>query len=135
MSIRLTNTAASAAAGDGSNHGISGYIGSGAKLKFYAGAVNTAPEVTPAGTLLATVTAGATFGTASSGIITCASWVNGTATTGTPACFVLTLSGDTPVCDGTVGLTSGYDINFDNVTWLTGGAVAVSTFALTVPPQ
>lgn len=135
--LRLSNAAASAAAGDGTSAGLAGYIGSGAKIKFYVGAQNTTPETAPAGTLLATLTVSGSFGTASNGATETTSIGSAAAAaSGTPGSWMLFKSdGTTPIADGTVGLTTGYDANFDSVTWIEGGTVALSSLALTIPPH
>ena len=140
MSMRLSNAAASACAGDGSSAGLRAYIGTSNNypvIKFYVGAVNTTPETAPAGTLLATLTATAQFGAASNGAIADTSWTSAAAAaSGTAGSWMLFKSdGTTPVADGSVAKTSGGDVNFDENVFVSGGTVALSSLTLTVPPH
>lgn len=131
MAMRLTNAAASAAAG---TTGLNGYISTGPKIKFFTGDVNANAESAPAGTLLATVTL-ADFGSPTNGAIASTGGNATAADSGTAGCWALYKSdGSTKVADGSVAETSGGDINFDETAWLAGGTVSVGTFTLTIPP-
>ncbi len=131
MAVRLTNAAASAAA---DSTGLRGYIGNTPKLKLYTGDVNANAESDPAGTLLATITLG-NFGAASNGTISSSGGSATAGNSGTAACWALfQTDGTTKVADGSAGTDSGVDATFDSVTWLSGGTVSISSFALTVPP-
>ena len=136
MAIRLTNAAASAAA---NSTGLSGFTGDTPKLSFYKGAVNANAELAPAGDLLATVTI-ASFGAASNGTITSAGGNATAADSGVAASFVLfKADGTTKVLDGSVGELdgesgTGEDIDFDDATFVAGGTVTISSFAVTIPP-
>ena len=133
MAMRLTNAAASGAAGDGSSAGLRAYIGATPKLKFYTGNVHASAETDPAGTLLATVTIAA-FGAASNGAITSVGGNVSVVADGTVACWALFKSdGTTKVADGGVGEGSG-DISFDETAWLTNCTVTMGNLVLTVPP-
>ena len=135
--FRLSNLAASAAAGDGTNKGFGAYAGAGAKIMFYVGAQNTTPESAPAGLLLGTVAITGSYGSASNGAITTSTIASATAgNSGTAASFWHTQSNSTtPLADGTVGATSGYDINFDNNVIVSGGTIAMSSMTVTFPPH
>ena len=134
MAVRITNAAASAGAGDGTNAGIRAYIGATPKLILYTGNVNANNELAPAGTALCTVTMAA-FGAASNGVISSTGGSNASSTgTGSATCFALFKSdGTTKVLDGTVAKTSGGDINFDENA-LTPGTVTIGTTTITLPP-
>ncbi len=132
MAMRLNIAAANAAA---DSTGLRAYIGATPKLKFYVGAVNGTAESDPAGTLLATVTIGA-FGAATAGVISSTGGNVAAGASGTVGCWALFLTnGTTKVADGSVAQTSGGDINFDVIIWLSGGTVTVGTFTITVPPN
>jgi len=134
MAMRLTNAAASGAAGDGTNAGLRAYIGATPKLKFYTGNVHASAETGPAGTLLATVTIAA-FGAATNGAITSVGGNVSVVADGTVGCWALFKSdGTTKVADGSVAETSGGDINFDETAWLTNCTVTMGNLVLTVPP-
>ncbi len=137
-SFRLSNAAASAAAGDGSNQGLRAFISTSAKVQVRVGAQNTDPESAPAGTLLSTITLGAGFGTASNGVITMSTSSSDTnaAASGTAGSFWFTKSdGSTPIADGNAGIGSSYALNFDNNVIVAGGTVTISSFSITVPPH
>jgi hypothetical protein len=135
MSLRISNAAASAAAGDGSNKGFAAYAGS-AQIQFFTGSVGATPEVTPSGTNLGSVTT-VSYATASNGAVTASSITSGTASnSGTAASFWhLQANGSTPLGDGTVAETSGGDINFNNNVFVSGGTIAMSSMVITFPPH
>lgn len=111
------------------------------KIKIYTGAQPTDANQAITGTLLATLTFGATaFGTptasgsAGSRIVTATanSITSGTAgNTGTAGYFVMQKSdGSTVVLMGSVG-TSGADLNFNSLTITSGATVSCSGFTIT----
>jgi hypothetical protein len=136
MAIRLTHLAASAAAGDGTLHGLAGYIGSGGKIKIYTGNVNADHQLAPAGTELAELVITGSFSNSTTGAITTtAVGTDAAEADGTAGCFALFQSdGTTKVLDGSVGEGTG-DISFDETAWVETGTVALTdnTFTITVP--
>ena len=113
---------------------ITSRAGASALLRIYDG---TRPATGGAATtLLAELTCNATFAPAASGgvltlnAITADSSANAT---GTATWFRIVQSGgSTHVLDGDVG-TSGSDLNFNSVSFVTGGNVAVTSFTITAP--
>lgn len=106
--------------------------GASALLRIYDG---TQPATGgTATTLLAELTCNATFApAASSGVLTLNSIASDTSAnaTGTATWFRIVQSGgSTHVLDGSVG-TSGEDLNFDSVSFVAGGTVAVSSLTIT----
>jgi len=100
-------------------------------IKIYSGS-QPARNATPGGTLLATLTFGATaFGASSGGSATANAIASGTAVaTGTAGCFALFKSdGTTLVGTGTVG-TSGADAILNTTSIVTGANVSCSSFTL-----
>lgn len=85
-------------------------------------------------TLLATMTFGATaFGSASSGVATANAITSGTAVaTGTAATYAIQTSGSADVITGAVG-TSGADINFPTLAFVSGVSIGLSSLTITVP--
>jgi hypothetical protein len=53
-------------------------------------------------------------------------------TSGTPGYFRVTDTGGTAYFQGTVALTTGGDVNFDNITWVVGGTITVSGLTTTL---
>jgi hypothetical protein len=110
--------------------------GSGAgTLAFRTGAAPTNVGDADSGTLLATCTfSDPSFGAASSGTATANAITSDTNVdnSGTPGYFRVKDSAATVVLQGSVG-TSGADINFNSVTWVAGGTVAISSLTLTQP--
>jgi len=107
----------------------------GGTLKFYTGTQPTDISDDPAGTLLATVTlASPSFGDAASGVCsiepteTVLAVANGTATWARFA----DSAGNT-VMDVSVGTTSSEELVFDDVSFVTGGEVAITSLTITVP--
>lgn len=89
------------------------------------------------GTLLATLTlSNDSFGAASSGVATAAAITSDSSidATGTAAHFRLKNAAGTVILQGTVG-TSGADINFDSVSFVSGGTCAISSLTLTMPAE
>lgn len=111
--------------------------GGAGSLVFHTGAAPTNTTDADSGTLLATLGFAATaFGDASGGVATAATISSDTSVDspgGTPGHFRAKSGAGTVIFQGTVALTSGGDINFDNITWATGGTVAVSALTVTVP--
>jgi hypothetical protein len=108
--------------------------GAGA-LTIRTGAAPTNTGDADSGTLLATLAMSATaFGSASSGVATAAAITSDTSVdaTNTAAHFRIKSGGGTTVLQGSVG-TSGADINFNSVSFVTGGTCAISSLTVTVP--
>ena len=109
--------------------------GAGALGTYFDGAI-PAGGAAPAGTQLAQVTFGAVLGTVTAGVIDFdeASITQDSAsyTSGTPTFFRITTSGGTFVADidvnaaggmtMTLPIVTGYDIDFDSMTWTEGNA-------------
>lgn len=101
-------------------------------IKVYTGS-QPAADGAITGTLLATMTFGATaFGASSSGTATANAITSGTAgNTGTAGYFALEKSdGTTVVATGSVG-TSGADLNFNSLSISSGATVSCSSFTIT----
>lgn len=103
MALRLATTLRTTRSTD-----IVTAAGSSAKLKFYNGTV-PATGGTPAGTLLATLTFGATLGTVSAGVLTLGSvsQTNASHAAGTPTFARITTSADAFVADIDIGAGAG----------------------------
>lgn len=88
---------------------------------------------TPTGTVLATLTFGSTAFTVSSGVATANTITSGTAgNTGTAQYFALVESGgSTVVGTGTCGATSGFDLNLNSTSIVSGASVSCSSFTIT----
>jgi len=102
------------------------------KIEVYTG-TQPAADGAITGTLLATMTFGATaFGASSSGTATANAITSGTAgNTGTAGYFALVESGGTTVVGtGNVG-TSGADLNFNSLSISSGATVSCSAFTIT----
>ena len=110
---------------------ITTFAGGTAKLTIYSG---TRPATGgTATTALVTLTCNATFApAASSGVLTLNAITSANATsTGTASWFRLfKTDGTTIVMDGNVG-TSGSDLNFNTVSFVSGASVAISSFTIT----
>lgn len=130
---RLTNAAASAAADAVVDRIDTGGAGT---IKIYTGTIPTdADTALGAQTLLATLTFSATaFGNASNGVATAAAITSDTSAdaTGTAAWARIANGAGTTIMDVTVG-TSGEDINFNTVSFVTGATVSISSLTVTVP--
>tara|TARA_R110000868_G_scaffold4119_4_gene25006 strand:+ start:2023 stop:2391 length:369 start_codon:yes stop_codon:yes gene_type:complete len=87
-------------------------------------------------TLLGTLACSATFAAGASGGVLTASTVSNDVSadaTGTAAFFRLFQSdGTTAIMQGTVG-TSGADLNFNTVSFVSGGIVSITSFTITAP--
>lgn len=105
-------------------------------LYIRTGAAPTNTSDGDSGTLLATLTMNATaFGAASSGVATAGSITSETnaPNSGTMGHYRIKNNADAAVvCQGDVGL-SGADINFDSVTVVAGGTVALTSLTVTQP--
>jgi hypothetical protein len=128
LSTRARNLGANAI-GDDLNSG---------KIRVRTGAQPTNVGDADTGTLLATLTFGATaFGSASTGTKTANAITSDTnaAASGTAAHARLYLSDNTTIhSDMTAGQGTG-DMSFDNSAIVAGGTVAISSFTLTQPIQ
>lgn len=110
-------------------------VDSGSDLYIRTGAAPTNTSDADSGTLLATLAFSATaFAAASSGVATANSITSETnaPASGTMAHYRIKNNAATVVCQGDVG-TSGADINFDSVTVVAGGTVAISALTVTQP--
>ena len=105
-------------------------------IKIYTGTIPTdADTALGAQTLLATLTFNAAaFPGASNGVLTAAAITSDSSAdaTGTAAWARIASSGGTTKIDCTVG-TSGEDINFNTVSFVSGAAVAITSLTITVP--
>ena len=109
---------------------ITADIGASGLLRIYDG---TQPATGGAETTkLAELALSATAGSTSGGVLTLGAISDDASAdaTGTATWFRLCTSGGTAVVDGTVG-TSGADLNFDSVSFVSGGTVSVSSFTIT----
>lgn len=127
---RITNAVASAMAdviGDSLDSGT---------IKIYTGTIPTdADTALGAQTLLATLTFNAAaFPAASNGVLTAAAITSDSSidATGTAAWARIATSGATTVMDVTVG-TSGEDINFNTVSFVSGASCAITSMTITMP--
>ncbi len=134
--FRLSNVAAAACAGDGTNKGILPLF-SGGKVHLYDGSQVANPDTAVSGNDYCSatpVTLNAT-NSESNGVITFGAITNGTCSySGTPTWFrVYASDGTTALCDGSVGV-SGCDMNFaGGVSFVSGGTISVSSGSFTVP--
>lgn len=130
---RLTNAAASAAADAVVDRLDTGGAGT---IKIYTGTIPTdADTALGAQTLLATLTFNATaFGAASNGVATANAITSDTSAdaTGTAAWARIANGAGTTQMDVTVG-TSGEDINFNTVSFVSGATVAITALTYTQP--
>lgn len=131
---RLTNASASAAA-DAVVDRIDAGAGAGT-IKIYSGTIPTdADTAVGAQTLLATLTfSDPAFGAASNGVATASAITSDASAdaTATAAWARIADSTGTTVMDVTVG-TSGDDINFNTVSFVTGATVAITALTYTQP--
>ena len=105
-------------------------------LKVYTGGKPATAETAATGTLLATFTlTDPSFAAAASGVITLDADPDLSATvaaSGTAGWFRIADSNGVAVMDGTVG-TTGADLNFSSVAWVSGGTVTITTGTVTQP--
>lgn len=131
---RLTNAAASAAA-DAVVDLIDAGAGAGT-IKVYTATIPTdANTAIGAQTLLATLTfSDPAFGSASNGVATASAITSDSSAdaTGTAAWARIADSNGTTIMDVTVG-TSGEDINFNTVSFVSGAVIAISSLTYTQP--
>lgn len=131
---RITNAVASAAC-DAIVDAIDGGAGAGT-IKIYSGTIPTdADTALGAQVLLATLTfSDPAFGAASNGVATASAITSDTSAdaTNTATWARIATSAGTTVMDVTVG-TSGEDINFNTVSFVTGATVAITALTVTVP--
>jgi hypothetical protein len=116
---------------DAAVNAVAALLNSGT-LKIYTGS-QPAEDGSITGTLLATLTFGATaFGSSSGGTATANAITSGTAgNTGTAGYFALLESdGTTVVATGTCG-TSGADLNLNSTSISSGASVSCSSFTIT----
>lgn len=130
---RLTNAAASAAADAVVDLIDAGGAGT---IKVYTGTIPTdANTALGAQTLLATLTFSATaFGAASNGVATASAITSDSSAdaTGTATWARIASGGATTIMDVTVG-TSGEDINFNTVSFVSGAVIAITSLTYTQP--
>lgn len=125
--------------------GIATAFDTDGRINIYTGSIVSTGDTAATGTLLGTLTLSSdAFGAASSGAITAAAITSDTSAdaSGTAGYFIMyknshtapssTASGTDRRLVGTCG-TSGADLNFDTVTFVAGGTIAVSSFVLTHP--
>lgn len=131
---RLTNAAASAAA-DAVVDLIDAGSGAGT-IKIYSGTIPTdANTAIGAQVLLATLPfSDPAFGAASNGVATASAITSDSSAdaTGTAAWARIADSNGTTIMDVTVG-TSGEDINFNTVSFVSGAVIAISSLTYTQP--
>lgn len=125
MTALWYDAAVNAVTGNASNTLNLGFI------KIYTGS-QPALNGAVTGTLLATLTFGATaFGASSSGVATANTITSGTAgNTGTAGYFAVETSGSTVVGTGTCG-TSGTDMILNSTSIVSGASVSCSSFTIT----
>lgn len=130
---RLTNAAASAAADAVVDRIDTGGAGT---IKIYTGTIPTdADTAIGAQVLLGTLTFSATaFGNAANGVATANAITSDTSAdaTGTAAWARIANGAGTTQMDVTVG-TSGEDINFNTVSFVTGATIAITSLTYTQP--
>lgn len=133
MTVRLTVTARNAMLG---GSGALKDLLAGGSIEIYTGAQPATVGNAPAGTKLSTNALSAiAFGTPSNGSMTANAITNDSSAdaSGTAGCFVIKDSSNTIQLDGAIALTTGGDINFDNITFVQGGVVSITSLVLTVP--
>ncbi len=131
--MKISNLARSAMA-DALVDLIDGGAGAGT-LEVRTGSAPTNTTDADSGTLLATLTfSDPAFGNASSGVATASSITSDTNidATGTAAHFRIKDSNGVVIAQGTVG-TSGADINFNSVSFVSGGTCSISSLTMTQP--
>lgn len=110
-------------------------VGGAGTIMIRTGAQPTNVGDTPTGTLLGTLTYGATaFGAAATGVCTANAITSDTNAdaSGTAGHFVNRTNAGVNHSDGTCG-TSGADMNFDNNVIVAGGTIACTSGTITVP--
>jgi len=145
MTVRLSTGLRNFVNDSGLNTAFDG--GSG-RINIYTGTQPATADTAASGTLLATVTLPSdVFAAASAGAVATNAITNVTAAAdGTPGYLRFYRTGDTAPgsagngttdlrIDMSVALTTGGDVNFDDVTWVTGGTVAISGITVTLPAE
>ena len=128
--FKLSNAAANAAIGDGSNNGVLVLL-AGGYLNFYDGTQPANPDVAVSTqNSYGSVALASPAGTTSSGVLTFATTGNATIPGGlpgnaTPTWFRLLTSGNAAVADGSCGNTGNgtYDGNVGGSAWVSGGII------------
>jgi hypothetical protein len=136
--FHLSQVAANAAAGDGTNKGVLGLLtqsGYTTTISFYGNSQPSTPETAAGATALASGTLPTP--TMASGALTFLSIPNiNVSNSGTANWFRITSSNGTTtnvICDGDVGVTgSGDDITFGTNVWSSGGVVTIAQIVLTI---
>jgi len=133
MTLQISTAARNAAC-----NGIVDLVDGGSSngyIEIRTGSVPATPATADSGTLLATLNmSDPAFGAAATGVATANSITSDTNVdaTGTAAHFRIKDSDANVVMQGTVG-TSGADINFDDVSFISGGTAAISSLTVTQP--
>jgi hypothetical protein len=114
-----------------------GSTNSTGKLLIYTGSQPATPETTASGTLLVSINFAATaFGSADS--TATAGLAGGTAisatvtASGTAGWFRVVDKDEVAILDGAIS-TSGADLNFDNVNFVSGGTATINTLTIQAP--
>lgn len=96
---------------------------------------NADDAITDQNVLVTITTPSPSFGASSSGVAALAgSWTDTVGASAEPAFFRLTQGTNTG--QGTIGLSAGdFDLEFANITWLSGGTVTINTFTVTLPRE
>ncbi len=115
-----------------------GAAATAATIEFRTGTQPADPDEAATGAEVATVTMtnSVPFGDATAGVITAATITDDTSATGNAAAvtwFRIKDGDGNAKLDGTVGLTSGFDINFAAVIWPAGSTVQVTSLVFTMP--
>lgn len=135
--FKLSNVAGSACAGDGSHLGLLPLLAAG-KIHLYDGAQPSNPDVAKGAVndycSASPITLSTPAGTVSNGVITFGTVTSGVCSyTGTPTWFRIYASdGTTAIADGTVG-TSGCDLNMNNLSFVSGNSIVISSWTITIP--
>jgi len=127
--------------------GIKAAFDTTGRINIYTGAQPATADTAGSGTLLGTLTLSATSaGAAASGVITFNAITSDTSAdaSGTAGYARFYRTGDTAPgsagngttdrrLDASIALTTGGDINFDNITFVSGGTIAITSLTITVP--
>lgn len=112
--------------------------GSGAgTLKIYTGSQPANPQATATGVLLATLTfSDPAFGAASAGVATASAITDDTSAdaSGVAGWFRIADSNGVAICDGSISVIGdGGDIEFDDIDFIAGGTVSITSLTATQP--
>jgi hypothetical protein len=136
---KLSNVAAAACAGDGTNKGLLPLLANG-KLRIYSGTQPTNPDTAynehADEVLLAEITLPSPAGTESNGVITLGTVASVSVTTGGTAAWfrILESDGTTALWDGSVGTATADLVFSGGVVFLLGGTISGLTGGtLTIP--